>query len=136
MTPSESVVAARRYFIELNQALTGDGDLQQIADRYIDPSCVSELGVIEGTIVGPEGMMRYFEGQRAVIDDMRIDPEAFIEIGGQIVMPFRLHGRARETGLPIEFRYAQLFTMQDGRFTRSRMYANKERAIAAAKLAQ
>jgi hypothetical protein len=35
-----------------------------------------------------------------------------------------------------DIRYAQLFSMRDGRFVRARMYANKEKAIAAAKLAQ
>ena len=86
--------------------------------------------------MGPEGMARYLEGQLAVIDGLRIDPEGFIEIGEMIVMPFRIHGRARETGLPIDFRYAQLFTMRNGRFARARMYGSKEKAIAAAKLAE
>jgi ketosteroid isomerase-like protein len=127
---------AKQYFAELNRAFAGDGDIRDIAERYTEPDAVYELGVMEGTVVGPDGMTRYFEGQMAVIQDMRIDPEAFIEIGDKIVMPFRIHGRARETGLPIEFRYAQLFSMRGGRFTRARMYANKEKAIAAAKLAQ
>jgi ketosteroid isomerase-like protein len=136
VTPSSDVEAARRYFSELNHAFAGNGDISDLAARYVEPDCVSELGVMEGTIVGPEGMARYFEGQLAVIDGMRIDPEGFIEIGDKIVMPFRIHGRARQTGLPIEFRYAQLFTMREGRFTRARMYANQDKAVAAAKLAQ
>jgi ketosteroid isomerase-like protein len=130
------VEAAKRYFAELNRAFAGDGDIRDIAERFMEPDAVSELGVMEGTVVGPDGMTRYFEGQMAVIQDMRIDPEGFIEIGDRIVMPFRIHGRARETGLPIDFHYTQLFTMRNGRFARARMYASKEKAIAAARLAQ
>jgi ketosteroid isomerase-like protein len=124
----------RQYFVEVNRAFAGEGDLYELATRYVHPDAVAELGVMEGKVVGPEGHARYFEGQLAVIEEMRIDPEEFIEIGGRIVMPFRLHGRARETGLPIEFRYAQLIEMRSGKFFRTRMCAIKERALAAARL--
>ena len=120
------------YFAKLNQVFAEGGDLLEFATPYVEPDCVAELGVMEGTVSGgPEGMARYFEGQRAVIDDLRIDPEEFIEVADHVVMPFRLHGRAKETGLPIEFRYTQLFKMRNGRFAHARMYASKEKALAA-----
>jgi ketosteroid isomerase-like protein len=130
----EDVEAIERFFKELNQVLLTDESLGDLARRYVDQDCVAELGRMEGTFTGgPEGFARYFEGQRAIVDDMQIDPEEFIDVGDhRVVMPFHLHGRARETGLPIDFRYTQLFTMREGKFTHARMYASKESALAAA----
>jgi uncharacterized protein len=129
----ENIQAARNFFRELNSAIASGADVVEVFARYCEPGVVSELGAMEGTVRGPDGAARYLEGQLEFIDGMQVDPEEFIEAGGRIVVPFRLHGRARETGLPIEFRYAQLFTMRDGRFARVRMYSNKERALAAAR---
>ncbi len=124
--------AVRSFFEELNRVLAGEGDMRELAERYTEPDCVSELGAMEGDVVGPEGMARYFEGQLAVVEGMQIEPEELIEVGEFVVMPFHLTGRAPATGLPIDFRYTQLFTMRDGRFAHARMYAGKEHALAAA----
>src|SRR5262249_17501698 len=99
----EDVEAVERFFEELNPLLLTDEGLGHLAQRYVEPDCVAELGRMEGTRTGgPEGFARYFEGQRAVVDGMQIDPEEFIDVGDHhVVMPFRLHGRAKETGLPI-----------------------------------
>ena len=132
MAPAGNAEIIRRFFEEFNRALADDGDLLEIARRYTQPDCVAELGMFEGNVVGPEGMARYFEGQAAVVDGLHVDPEELIEVGDHVVMPFCLTGRAKETGLPIEFRYTQLFTMRDGRFAHARMYASKERALVAA----
>lgn len=129
----ENIEAARSFFRELNSAMAGGGDVVEIVTRYCEPGVVSELGAMEGTVTGPDGVARYLQGQLEFIDGMQIDPEEFIEAEGLIVVPFHLHGRARETGLPIEFRYSQLFTMRKGRFSRVRMYSTKEAAMAAAR---
>jgi acyl-coenzyme A thioesterase PaaI-like protein/ketosteroid isomerase-like protein len=123
----------RAHFEEVNRIFREGGDLTEVAERDVAPDCVAELGVMEGTFHGREGFLRYFEGQLAVIDEMHIDPLEIIEVDDEtVVMPFHLHGRAKATGLPIDFRYTQLFTMRAGRFAHSRMYATKERALAAA----
>jgi SnoaL-like domain len=103
----EDVEAIERFFEELNPLLLGDESLMDLANRYVEPDAVLELGSMEGGRTGPAGFESYFEGQRAVVNEMQIDPEEFIDVGdGQVVMPFHLHGTARETGLPIDFRYA------------------------------
>lgn len=128
----ENIQAARSFFRELNSAIASGGDVVEVFARYCEPGVVSELGAMEGTVSGPDGAARYLEGQLEFIDRTQVDPEEFIDVEGRIVVPLRLHGRARETELPIEFRYAQLLTMREGRFSRVRMYSTKERALAAA----
>jgi acyl-coenzyme A thioesterase PaaI-like protein/ketosteroid isomerase-like protein len=129
----ENAEVIRRHFEDLNGILAEGGDLTGLALRDVDPDCVSELGAMEGTFHGHEGFIRYFDGQRAVIEGLQIHPLEIIEADDEhVVMPFHLHGKARETGLPVEFRYAQLFRMRDGKFLSAQMYATKEKALAAA----
>ena len=132
MTAAGHADAIREFFDQANRVFAQGGDLLPLAERYVEPGCVSELGAMEGDVVGPEGMVRYFDGQLAVVEGMQVEPLELIELGDQVVMPFRLTGRAKETGLPIDFRYTQLFTMRNGRFAHARMYASRERALAAA----
>jgi hypothetical protein len=92
----EDVEAIERFFEELNPLLLGDESLMDLANRYVEPDAVLELGSMEGGRTGPAGFESYFEGQRAVVNEMQIDPEEFIDVGdGQVVMPFHLHGTAR-----------------------------------------
>jgi ketosteroid isomerase-like protein len=128
----EDVEAVRRFMDELNQAFAREESLVELARKWIEPDCVAKLGVIEGTVVGPDAMAAYFEGQRSVIYGIRVDPEELIDVGdGRVVMPFRIHGRGTETGLPIDFHYAQVLTMRAGRFAHVRMYASRENALTA-----
>jgi len=50
-------------------------------------------------------------------------------VGDRIVMPFRLHGRSKHTGLALDFEYVQLFTMRDVKIARTRMYASKAAGV-------
>src|SRR5262249_9188119 len=73
--PREDIEALRNFFAELNRLLRAGESIDELADRYVDPECVAELGRMEGTFTGgPEGFLHYFEGQRAVVDGMQIDP--------------------------------------------------------------
>jgi ketosteroid isomerase-like protein len=123
----------REFFAELNPALAGDGELLSVARRYCDPDIQSDLGVIEGTLRGVDAFATYLAGQLAVVAGMQIDPEDYIEVGEHVVMPFHLHGTARETGLELSFHYVQLFTMRDGKIRRSRMYRSVDKALAVAR---
>jgi ketosteroid isomerase-like protein len=46
----------------------------------------------------------------------------------------RQSGRSKTTGLPVDMRFAQLWTLSDGKQTRMRMYADPEAALGAAGL--
>jgi ketosteroid isomerase-like protein len=129
--PAGNAQILHSFFEDLNAAMAAQGDLDALAKRYQQPDVVSELGVVEGVVRGPDGFVNYIRGQLSIVDGMRIDPHEFIEVGDRIVMPFRLHGRSKHTGLPLDFEYVQLFTMRDGKIAHTRMYANKAAAVRA-----
>lgn len=125
----DDIAVVRRFFVELNEAMAGKADLDKVVAGYLDSSYAGELGVFEGTIQGPHGFANYIRGQLAIVDGMRIEPEQLLAVGDRVVMPFCLRGRARETGLPMSFRYTQIFQMRDGRIVHSRMHSNVESAL-------
>ena len=57
-----------------------------------------------------------------------------LDAGDQVVAIVRQSGRSKTTGLPVDMRFAQLWTLSDGKQTRMRMYADPEEALRTAGL--
>ena len=100
----------------------------------IDPDVVVEMGVLEGTFHGREGFVQFIEGQAAVFDNLRCDPEEIIDAGESIVVPMRLTGKARNTGLPLDYRAIHVWTLRNGKAIRLRLYESRDKALEAAGL--
>jgi ketosteroid isomerase-like protein len=84
-----------------------------------------------------EGVAGAREFLRAWIDaweDWELEVESWHEAGERVVVIVRQHGRAKATGMPLEMRFAQLFTVSDGKETRMEMYAEPDEAMRAAGL--
>jgi hypothetical protein len=126
----ENVERLRRNYEALNQALATGQDLAPLMDD-IDPDIVIEMGVLEGTYRGPAGLMRLVEGQAAIIDGLRAQPHEFIEAGNRIVVPFRLSGKARNTGIPVEYEYVHVWTLRAGKAVHLQLYGSKAKALEA-----
>jgi ketosteroid isomerase-like protein len=69
----------------------------------------------------------------AAWDDYRMDAEEYIEVGpDQVVVPVLFTARGHGSNVPIEFRYAQLFTLRDGKVLSVENWSSRENALAAA----
>jgi ketosteroid isomerase-like protein len=100
----------------------------------IDPEVIVEMGVLEGTF--REGFVRFFEGQAAVFDNLRCEPGEIIDAGETIVVPIRLTGKARSTGLPLDYRAIHVWTLRNGKAIRLRLYESRGKALEAAGLSE
>ena len=127
----ENVELLRRSYAALNQAFSTGEDLLPVIREGTDPDFVVEMGVLEGTFHGPEGFKDFIEGQLAIIEDLRSDPEEFIDAGDRVVVPFRLSGRARKTGIPLEYHYVHVWTFRGGKAVHLRLYTKKAKALEA-----
>ena len=132
----ENVELLRQGYEALNRAFASGEDVLPIIREGTDPDLVVEMGVLEGTFHGPEGFKDFIEGQLAIIEDLRSDPEEFIEAGDRVVVPFRLSGRARSTGIPIEYHYVHLWTLRGGRAVHLRLHTSKAKALEAVGLSE
>ena len=126
----DTVAAMRESYEALNRALASGEDLLPLMDG-LDPEIVVEMGVLEGTFRGREGFKRFIEGQVALFEDLRCDPKEFIDAGDQIVVPMCLSGKARSTGLPLEYHAIHVWSLRGEKAIRLRLYESRARALEA-----
>jgi ketosteroid isomerase-like protein len=128
----EDVDNVRRGF----EALGRDG-VEALLD-FIDPEFETttspELSVEPSTYRGHEGLRRYFDSFYEVMEEIRFEPEEFIDAGERVVVPMRLVARGRGTGIEAEQRLAMVWTLREGKAVRLDTYATKAEALAAAGL--
>jgi ketosteroid isomerase-like protein len=129
----EDVELLRRGYEAMNQALAAAEELGPFA-AFLDPDIVVEMGVLEGTFHGPEGFIRFIEGQVELFEDLRCDPKEFIDADDRVLVPMCLSGKARSTGLSFEYHAIHVWTLRDGKATRLRLYESMDRALEAAGL--
>ena len=135
----ENVERGRRAYAALNDAYrSGDvNDLLPIAEELWDPAIVlrtAETFVESGEWHGYEGLLRFTSDQMKAFERMWIEPEEFIDAGDVLVVPVRFGGRARHTGIDVEFSYVHVLTVQNGKTVRIDVYESKAQALEAAGL--
>lgn len=87
------------------------------------------------TYKGEEGLRRYFESFEDAMDDIRFLPEGEpIEAGDQVVIPFRLYAKGKETGIEVEQPAFMLWKIRGGKALRVEIFADRARALEAAGL--
>jgi ketosteroid isomerase-like protein len=128
----EDVDNVRRGF----EALARDG-VEALLD-FIDPEFEAttspELSPEPSTYRGHEGLRRYFDSFYEVMEEIRFEPEEFIDAGERVVVPVRLVARGRGTGIEAEQRLAMVWTLREGKAVRLDTYPTKAEALAAAGL--
>jgi uncharacterized protein len=83
----------------------------------------------QGRFEGHEGLM---ESQRELAeawDELRYEPEEFLEDGDRILVLVRYSTRGRDSGIPFEATIGHLFTMRDGRVAHLKVFATPGEAL-------
>ena len=98
---------------------------------------VSNLGWPDQQIyLGPEGGMQFNAEWAAAWDDWEMVPEDYIDAGERVVVILTQRGRSKATGIPVEMRFAQVWTLRDGQGTRMLLYGSVEEALEAVGLSE
>jgi ketosteroid isomerase-like protein len=106
------------------------GEVRARADLVWD---VSRLGWPDQQVyAGADGANQFNAEWAAAWDDWEMEPEEFIDAGERVVVILRQRGRSKATGVPVEMRFAQVWTFRDGQGIRMEMYASVEEALEAA----
>ena len=133
---SEGNVALVRRGYELYDA----GDLEGVAGLFAEDAEVSDAGGLgvtgtaAGTRHGPEGFLRAVEEAVEAFEDYRTEAEEFIDAGDAVVVPVRISGRGRASGVELEERLAHLWVLRNGKVIRGEVYRTTEEALEAAGL--
>src|ERR1700756_2725686 len=80
---------------------------------------------------GPDGVTRFLDEWSGAFDDWTIEPEALHDGGEKVVSVCHQTARAKITGVPVDMRFAMVFTVRDGLETRMEMYADPAEAFTA-----
>ena len=67
-------------------------------------------------------------------DDWAVELVSLHDAGDEVVAVVRQHGRSKTTGLPVDMKFGQVWTIKDGMQARMVMYADPAEALAAAGL--
>ena len=114
------------------------GDLEGAAALFSADAEVADaggLGVADtavGTRSGPEGFLRATEEVLDAFEDYRVETEEFIDAGTAVVVPVRISGRGKASGVKLEMQLAHLWVLRDGKVIRGEVYRTTEEALEAA----
>ena len=98
---------------------------------------VSQLGWPEQQIyLGREGADQFNAEWADAWDDLEMEVEDYIDAGERVVIIVNQRGRSKGTGIPVEMRFAQVWTFKDGQGIRMQMYANPDEALEAVGLSE
>jgi ketosteroid isomerase-like protein len=99
--------------------------------EFIDPEFEvvvgPELSAEPDVYRGHEGVRRYFAGFEG-IEDVRMRPEAMIEDRGRVLVPIVLTGRGASSGIEVEQRVVQAWTVRDGKAVRVEAFTDLDSA--------
>jgi ketosteroid isomerase-like protein len=93
-----------------------------------------ELSAEPDTYRGYDGARRYFETFDEAMEAVRFEPERIWEAGETLVVAMRMTARGKQTGIPVEQRFVQLWILRDGRALFVRAFPSLTQALAAAGL--
>jgi ketosteroid isomerase-like protein len=86
------------------------------------------------TYRGIEGARQFIAEWTEAWDDWELEVEDYIDAGKRVVVLLRQRGRSKATGVPVEMRLGQVWTLRDEQQIRMQMYASPEEALEAAGL--
>jgi ketosteroid isomerase-like protein len=129
---AENVDIIRRGYEEF--IATGEPTEDIMAPEFVWDMSTFRDWPERNTYEGVEGMREFIGDWTAAWEDWRLEVEDLADAGDEVVAIVRQSGRSKTTGLPVDMRFAQLWTLSDGKQTRMRMYADPEEALRAADL--
>ena len=103
------------------------GELRAHPDLVWD---VSRLGWPDQQVYrGIEEAARFLDEWVARWDDWALEVEDFVDAGERVVVILIQRGRSKTTGISVEMRFAQAWTLRDGQTIRMQMYASVDEAL-------
>jgi ketosteroid isomerase-like protein len=128
--PSENVETMKRGLEALNTE--GVDAFLEFIDPDFETTTPPELTVEPATYRGREGLRSYFDSFYEIMDEVRFEPEGFIDAGDRVVVPARLVARGRDTGIEAVQQLTMVWTLRDGKAIGCETYATKDEALQAA----
>jgi ketosteroid isomerase-like protein len=117
----ETVEIVRRFLVvdDLDEALT-----------YTNP-CIVWNPVEESSAQGHDAVRASTERWKSEWDDYELIPEEFADMGDRVVATVRFRARGRGSGIEVDARLYDVFTLQDCRIVRMDQFTEQSEALEA-----
>jgi ketosteroid isomerase-like protein len=116
----ENVEIVRRFLVvDLDEALI-----------YADPGIVWNP-VEELSAQGHDAVRASTERWKSEWDDYELIPEEFADVGDRVVATVRFRARGRGSGIEVDGRLYDVFTLRDGRIVRMDQFTEQSEALEA-----
>ena len=83
---------------------------------------------------GPEGAEQFNAQWAAAWDEWELEAQEYVDAGERVVVILNQRGRSKASGVPVDMRFAQVWTLRDGQAIRMQMFASVDEALDAAGL--
>lgn len=102
-------------------------------DKFDPDISMFESETLPGAVsaVGIDAVRHYMESFGKYWEQIRFEPQEFIEAGDQVVVVARLVGRGRSSGVDVERIWAYVWTVRGGRALRLEGYVDRAEALTA-----
>jgi uncharacterized protein len=129
----ENVELARLGYGAFNR-----GDFDTLLDLCAPDIEWRDFATIDSdSVTGKDAVRAYFETVMEAWEQIRLEPEEIIDLGGdRVVVVSHLTGRGRGSGIEVETRGADLLTFDGGSLVRWMGYADRAQALEAAGLSE
>ena len=117
MSQANVEIVERFLSAQVDEALT-------LADPGIVWNPIEELPA-EGHAAVRTSLARW----KADWDDYEVQPEEFADMGDRVVVTVRLRGRGRSSGVEIDARFYDVYTLRDGKIVRMDQFTERSEAI-------
>jgi ketosteroid isomerase-like protein len=102
----------------------GRRDLQAVLEE-MHPQCEVRGIEVRETLRGHDALAAGFRDWFDAFDEFTIHPEDFIADGDRVLVPVRQRARGKGSGVEVEQRFFQLFTLRDGMVFRFEEYSEE-----------
>jgi ketosteroid isomerase-like protein len=126
----ENVEIVRRAFQYL---ASGRGGSEVLAS--FDPNVVMKP-VETGATYGVTAIRDNFERWQSTFDELEVTVEEIIDAGDRVVHSAHWGGRGRGSGIKVDARYYEVYTLRDGKIIRVDEYTERADALEAAGLSE
>jgi ketosteroid isomerase-like protein len=97
---------------------------------YADPGIVWNP-IEELPTQGHDAVRTSLAHWKAEWEDYEVVPEEFVDSGDQVVVTVRLGGRGRGSGVQIDARFYDVYTLRDGKIVRMDQFTERSEALEA-----
>jgi ketosteroid isomerase-like protein len=114
----------------------------EFSPELVHPDFAWDMSTFRGwperqTYIGLEGLAEFLAAWVEAWEDWGLEVQDHIDAGDTgVVTIVRQRGRSKATGVPVEMRFGQVWTIQDGQSIRMQMYATPAETLEAAGLSE